>query len=372
MKYYLVAGERSGDMHGGNLIKALKSQDSQAVFRGIGGSEMKKAGAELLADYNELAVMGIVEVLASIFKIMKYLKLCRNDIAAFNPDVVILIDYAGFNMRIAKFAHNAGFKTFYYITPKIWAWNTSRVQKIKSYIDRAFVILPFEKDFFSKHGVKSDYVGNPVADAIRDFTADSNFLESYKLDPSKPLIALLPGSRKQEILTMLPEMLAFAKSRPALNFVVAGVSNQPVELYEECVSIPNVTLILEENYNILQVARAAIVTSGTATLETALFEVPQIIAYRTPSRLTYFIVKRLIKVPFIGLPNLIADRLVVKECIQDNAVAERYAEEIDRILANEEYRKSIIDGYAEIKTKIGYTYASKEAARLMDSYLAAH
>ncbi len=367
MKYYLVAGERSGDMHGGNLIKALSSEDGAAEFRCFGGDEMEAAGAEVVLHYNKLAMMGFVEVLLQYRKIKKYMKFCQEDVLSYRPDVLILIDYGGFNIRMAKYAKKHNIKVFYYITPKVWAWNQGRAKKIKQNVDRMFVILPFEKEFYKKYGWEVDYVGNPVVDAIKAYEPDADFRSKNALPPSKELIALLPGSRKQELGHILPTMHTVAQAMPEQHFVVAAVPNLPEESYTEISRLSNVSLVVDDAYGVLSQAKAAVVCSGTATLETALLNVPQVVAYKT-SASTYYFVKTVIKVPYISLVNLIADKEVVKELIQGDMTADKITGQLKGLLNGRE-REEILEDYTTLRDVLGDTKASVNAAKKMYFYL---
>lgn len=367
MKYYIISGERSGDLHGSNLIKALRVEDPAAEIRCWGGDEMEKAGGDLVVHYREIAFMGFWEVLTNLFKISSFLKLAKKDIVQYDPDVIILIDYAGFNMKIAKFAKKAGYKTFYYISPKIWAWNQSRALKIKKYVDRMFVILPFEEQFYQKFDYKVDYVGNPLFDAINAFDANLDFRSQEGFD-DRPIIAILPGSRKQEVDNMLGVMLALVKDFPAYNFAVAGVDNMPPELYKGIAAHPDVKLVLGKTYDLLSHAHAAVVTSGTATLETALFNVPQVVVYKT-STISYSIAKSLIKVDYISLVNLIAGKKVVEEMIQSDMNPASVKAELSKVASLSPERKKMLEEYENIRKIMGNEKASQNAARLMVKYL---
>lgn len=367
MKYYIISGERSGDLHGSNLIKALKAEDPGAQIRCWGGDEMKNAGGELVVHYREIAFMGFWEVLTNIFKISSFLKLAKKDIAQYNPDVIILIDYAGFNMKIAKFAKNAGYKTFYYISPKVWAWNQSRALKIKKYVDRMFVILPFEEQFYQKFDYKVDYVGNPLLDAINAFEPNPDFRSQEGFD-ERPIIAILPGSRQQEVENMLGVMLDLVKDFPEYNFAVAGVDNMPQALYKSIAAHPSVKLVMGKTYDLLSHAHAALVTSGTATLETALFNVPQVVCYKT-STISYSIAKRLIKVDYISLVNLIAGKKVVEEMIQADMNPVSVRAELRKVASPSPDRQKMLEGYKNIRKIMGNEKASQNAARLMVQYL---
>ena len=368
MKYYIIAGERSGDLHASNLMKGLKALDTNANFRGFGGDYMQAEGASLTVHYRELAFMGFAEVVANLNKISKNIKRCKEDILAFRPDVVILVDYGGFNTRIAKFAKKEGIKVFFYITPKVWAWNQGRAYTLKANVDRMFVILPFEKEFFKKFDWEVDYVGNPVLDAIKAHQFSNDFFNKYQLDSSKPLVALLPGSRRQELKNVIPVMAAVAKNFPDLQFAVAVVSNLDRSLYAPLLLLPNVKVIEEDTYNLLHHAKAAIVTSGTATLETALLKVPQIVIYKT-STISYTIAKSFIRVPFISLVNLIAGKAVVREMIQKEMDAGLISEELKRLLFSTEYRNTMLAEYDKIYKTLDIGSASENAAKLMTKYL---
>lgn len=368
MKFYLIAGERSGDLHGGNLIRQLKEREPKANFRGFGGDFMREAGMQIVVHYRELAFMGLAEVLVNLRTISKKIDQCKKDIISYKPDVVVLIDYAGFNMRIAQFARQRGIKVFWYISPKVWAWNQNRALKLKANVDRMFAILPFEKDFFKKFGWDVDYVGNPVLDAIKSHRATPDFKTGLVRNPDDAIVALLPGSRRQELKKIIPVMTGIALKLPELQFVVAAVSNLSRDLYQDMRQLSNVKLVDDASYDLLSVADAAVVTSGTATLETALFKVPQVVVYKT-SRLTYAIGKLLIKVPFISLVNLIAGRQVVKELIQQQASVGDVTEELTRVLKDSEYRRRMLNDYDEIIRILDTGSASANTARLMLEYL---
>jgi lipid-A-disaccharide synthase len=368
MKFYLIAGERSGDLHGGNLIKALRKHYPQSSFRGFGGDYMQTSGMEIVVHYRELAFMGFAEVLANLRTISKKLKQAQSDILEYKPDVIVLIDYAGFNMRIAKFAKQHHLKIYWYISPKVWAWNQSRALKLKANVDRMFVILPFEKNFFKKYNWDVDYVGNPVLDAVKAHQLDQNFLTKNNIKGNVPLIALLPGSRKQELQRMIPLMASVASNLPQYLFGLAMVSNLHEDLYAPLKALSNVRFIDNATYDLLSHAQAAIVTSGTATLETALFRVPQVVVYKT-SEFSYRIAKMAIRVPFISLVNLIADREVVKELIQSDASNEKTLNEITLIFKDPIYQESILSGYDEIIKILDTGSASENTARLMTEYL---
>lgn len=368
MTYFIIAGERSGDLHGANLIKELLIKDTNTQVFAYGGDQMQAAGATLLKHYQAFSLMGFAEVILNLNKVFKALSACKKDIVTYQPDVVILIDFAGFNLRIAKFAKKQGFRTFYYISPKVWAWNQKRAITIKQVIDRMFVILPFEVDFYKRFNFKVDYVGNPLLDAIKAFVPNPTFCQAHQLN-GKPIIALLPGSREQEILKMLPKMMSVVSQFPEYQFVVAGVSNLPNSLYQQSLQkFPSVKLVMDSAYDLLQVASAALVTSGTATLETALFNIPQVVCYET-STLSYQIGKRLISVPFISLVNLIAGKEIVKELIQDELSESNLRQELAEITSNKSNRERLLNDYAHLHQLMGEAGASEKTANLMLKYL---
>lgn len=323
---------------------------------------------ELVVHYRELAFMGFAEVLANLKTISKKLGQCKTDILSYNPDVVVLIDYAGFNLRIAHFAKAKGFKVFWYISPKVWAWNQSRAKRLKAVVDRMFVILPFEKDFFKKFDWHVDYVGNPVLDAVKAHREDSQFLQNHNLSPGN-IIALLPGSRKQEVSRVMPVMAAVAAELPGYQFVVARVDNLGTELYSPLEQLRNVKLITGSTYELLAHALAAIVTSGTATLETCLFKVPQVVVYKS-STISYQVARMLIRVPFISLVNLVAGKEVVKELIQHRANPHEILIELRQLLNDASYRQQMMEGYNQVIERLDTGSASENAARLMLDYLA--
>jgi lipid-A-disaccharide synthase len=368
MKFYLIAGERSGDLHGGNLIKQLRQRDSAAQFRGFGGDYMREAGMDEVVHYRELAFMGFAEVLANLRTISRKIEHCKRDILSYKPDVIVLIDYAGFNMRIASFAKRNGLKVFWYISPKVWAWNQGRALKLKANVDQMFVILPFEEDFFGKFGWQVDYVGNPVLDAVKAHQVNTRFKIVHDLKEEGGIVALLPGSRKQELRSILPLMAGVAEKFPTRQFVVAAVRNLDSEMYDVIKGLPNVKLVFDEAYDLLAHADAAIVTSGTATLETALFKVPQVVVYKT-SILSYWIARLVIKVRFISLVNLVAGKEVVKEMIQRNASVREVSIELSNILENQRYRDQIRGDYNRIFHVLDIGSASENTAKLMLTYL---
>ncbi|MCM4163734.1 MULTISPECIES: lipid-A-disaccharide synthase [unclassified Arenibacter] len=366
MKYYIIAGEASGDLHGSNLIKALKKKDSYADIRCWGGDLMKAAGGNLVKHYKEMAFMGFLEVITNINQIFKNIAFCKEDISEFNPDVIVFIDYSGFNLRIASWAKKNQFKTNYYISPQIWASREGRIHKIKRDIDAMHVILPFEKEFYEKkHLYPVNFVGHPLIDAIGDIprTSDKSFREAHNLDLQKPIIALLPGSRKQEVQKMLTLMLSVTPSFPKFQFVIAGAPSLDLEFYRPFLKSSQVRLISNKTYDLLSLSYAALVTSGTATLETALFKVPQVVCYRA-NWISYQIAKRIITLKFISLVNLIMDKEVVKELIQGDLNTKNLRKELDKILHGPE-RKRQFEAYYELEKKLGGKGASENAASLI-------
>ncbi|HLT73201.1 MAG TPA: lipid-A-disaccharide synthase [Cyclobacteriaceae bacterium] len=368
MRYYIIAGERSGDLHGGNLVKALRKYDPQGDFRGFGGEYMKESGVDLAVHYGEMAFMGMTELLANLGKIRRYIRNSKLDIEAYKPDVLILIDYGGFNRRIAKYGRRRGIRVFYYIPPKVWAWHQNRAWELKSNVDKLFVILPFEKTFYKRFNWEVDYVGSPVLDAVRAHQADESFLERENLLDERPLVALLPGSRRHEVELIVPVMAEVARKNPKYLFVVASVDNLEPPLYAGLRALTNVRFVNNKTYDLLRHSKAAVVTSGTATLETALFNVPQIVVYRA-SYISYLLAKMVIRVPFISLVNLIADREVVREFIQGEAKESVITAEL-RQLVDGDRREIVKEGYREIVGLLDTgSSASDNAAKLMVNYL---
>lgn len=365
MKYYIIAGEASGDLHGSNLIKALKKEDPSADIRCWGGDLMEKAGATLVKHYRDLAFMGFVEVLMNLRTILKNIKICKEDIDKFNPDVIIFIDYPGFNMRIAKWAKQKGIPTHYYISPQIWAWKENRIKDIKRDVDKMYVILPFEKDFYEKkHNFPVEFVGHPLIDAIqsRNNISREDFIRENNLD-NKPIIALLPGSRKQEISKMLEIMLSVSDDFSDYQFVIAGAPSQEYSFYQTFLKKKNVHFVSNKTYDLLSHSYAALVTSGTATLETALFKVPEVVCYKG-SRISYEIAKRIITLKYISLVNLIMDKEVVKELIQDELNTKNLKTELQKLL-NPDYRANLLNEYDLLEKKLGGMGASQNTARFI-------
>ncbi|HVD97178.1 MAG TPA: lipid-A-disaccharide synthase [Cytophagaceae bacterium] len=366
MKYYLISGERSGDLHASNLVKEIQKNDPQAEFRGTGGDYLQATGTTLFRHYKEIAFMGLWEVVTNLRAISRVFKEVQADILTYKPDVLILVDFGGFNMRMAKWAKENGLKTFYYISPKIWAWNQKRALKIKASVDRMFVIMPFEKDFYKKYDYYTvDYIGNPVQDAVGAHVVNQNFRKENNI-PDKPILAILAGSRKQEVTVMLKTMISFTKDYPDHHFVIAAVSNLPKEYYEPY-RAANITIVYDQAYDVLAHAQAAVVTSGTATLETALFEVPQVVCYKT-NPITYMIGRPLVKVEYFSLPNLIAGKEIIKELLQHNFTTETVSAELKKLL-DPAYSLKVKEDYRAMKQIMGEKGASAKAAKLMVGYL---
>ncbi|MAX69510.1 MAG: lipid-A-disaccharide synthase [Flavobacteriaceae bacterium] len=364
MKYYIIAGEASGDLHGSNLMKALFKQDENAEIRFWGGDLMQAVGGTLVKHYKERQFMGFAEVILNLRKILGLIKFCKNDIENFNPDVIIFIDNSGFNLRIAKWAKEQNYRTHYYISPQVWASRASRVEKIKRDIDAMYCILPFEKAFYNKYNYDVNFVGHPLIDAIADRTQieEATFKSQNNLN-DKPIIALLPGSRKQEITKMLGVMLSLVNDFKNYQFVIAGAPSQDYEFYKQFIKQDNVSFISNKTYDLLSVSYAALVTSGTATLETALFKVPQVVCYKA-NAISYHIAKRIITLKFISLVNLIMDREVVTELIQGDLNKKRLKKELNLIL-NGEKREQMFLNYFELEKKLGGKGASEKAAKLI-------
>ena len=370
MKYYIIAGEASGDLHGANLIASIKKKDPRAKIRAWGGDLMKKQGATLVKHYRDLAFMGFVEVLMHLKTILRNLSFCKKDIKKFAPDAVVLVDYPGFNIKVAKFASKLGVKVYYYISPQVWAWKKRRVHTLKKVVDKMLVILPFEKDFYDEYDVESHFVGHPLLDELSKVKPISKklFVKQNNLDTKKEIIALLPGSRKQEVSRMLEVMLKVVEMFPDYQFVVACAPSLPEEFYRGLIGDAKVNLVFNKTYQLLQVSSAAVVTSGTATLETALFFVPQVVCYKG-NPISYHIAKKLIKVKYISLVNLIMNRGVVKELIQNDLTYENVAEELKLILSNSKRQRALLEDYEELKYILGNSGASDNAASIIISDL---
>jgi len=365
MKYYIIAGEASGDLHGSNLIKALKEKDATAEIRCWGGDLMQQAGGDIAKHYKDMAFMGFLEVFKNIPSIFKNIRFCKEDIKQFQPDVVVFIDFSGFNLRIAKWTKQHNYKTNYYIAPQIWASRESRIQKIKRDIDNMYVILPFEKDFYAKHNYTVDFVGHPLLDAIANspLQEKNQFRASNDLHATKPIIALLPGSRKQEVQKMLSIMLSIVDDFKDYQFVIAGAPSLDDSFYKPFLKHKNISFVSNQTYSLLNNSHAALVTSGTATLETALFKVPQVVCYKG-NWISYQIAKRIITLDYISLVNLIMDRESVKELIQNELNPKNLKKELAKIVSGE-LRNKILKDYDILERKLGGQGASEKAAALI-------
>jgi lipid-A-disaccharide synthase len=364
MKYYIIAGEASADLHGSNLMRGILQADPDADFRYLGGDKMQSQGGELVKHYRELALMGIGMVILKFRTITRNISFCKQDIKEFQPDVVILIDLAGFNLKVARYVKKLGIRVFYYISPKVWAWNSSRVKTIKELVDKMFVIFPFEVGFYREHDYEVEYHGNPLLDAITDkknepdarpaFTKHNNLSD-------KPIIDVLPGSRKQEIDLLLPEMMAVIPDFPGYQFVIAGAPGIDPDYYNKFISSQDVPVLYEQTYDLLKYAEAAIVTSGTATLETALMNVPEVVCYKA-GKFTYHVGKHFVKPKFFSLVNIIMDKEIVKELLQFN-LARNISVELNRILNDSSYRNSMLEHFAGLRETLGAPGASYRLGR---------
>lgn len=357
MRYYIIAGEASGDLHGSNLIRALYRYDARADIRCWGGDKMQEAGAVLVKHYRDLAFMGFVEVVKHLGTILSNIKFCKQDILAYKPDVLVLIDYPGFNLRIAEWAKKQGIKVCYYISPQIWAWKEGRIRQIKASVDKMLVILPFEQPFYAKHGYPAVYVGHPLTEVV-----DEALKKTFTPLSDKKIIALLPGSRSQEIRKKLPEMLKMVPHFPAYRFIIAQAPAQDESLYREMMKGYDVQLLQGQTYNLLQQASAALVTSGTATLETALFGVPEIVCYKG-NPLSYWLAKKLIRVKYISLVNLILDKPAVTELIQADLNERRLKSALSYLLHDTEQKETLQSEYTRLWELLGTGKASDNAAR---------
>ncbi len=363
MKYYIIAGEASGDMHASKLIHYLKIYDQTAEFRFFGGDLMSaEAGVKPVKHIRDTAFMGVFDIIKNSDKIRENFKVCKEDLLAYRPDVLILVDYPGFNLKMAKFAKEHGIKVFYYISPKIWAWKKNRYKKIKKYVDKLFVIFPFEIEFYKQYDYEVEYLGNPTVDEIEQFKANNEpkekIIEYLGLDTGKPILALLPGSRKQELEKLLPVMVEVAKKFPQYQTVVAGMSLLDKHLYAPAAGLP---IIYDNTYKLLSIADAALVTSGTATLETALFNVPQVVLYKT-GWMSYLIGSLFVHIEYFSLVNIVAGRKVVEELLQRKLVS-RSASVLDKIVNDNEYKQNILEGYAQIKSKLGDKGVAERTAK---------
>lgn len=369
MRYYVIAGEASGDLHASNLIKGLRKLDPRAEVRGWGGDLMQEAGCEIVRHYKDTAIMGFLTVLKNLDKIKANIEACRQDILAWKPDVVILVDYGGFNLRVARFIKEANMKVFYYISPKIWAWNTGRVKKIKRLVDRMFVIFPFEVGFYAQYDYPVLYAGNPLVDAIHDRPLKDETFEEFVTAnglSGKPVVALLAGSRAQELKHVLPKMLSMVKHFPGYEFVIAGAPSMSDADYAAYVEGMKVKIVYGETYRLVKQARAALVTSGTATLETAILRTPQVVCYSGEGgALSYFLFKTFVKVKFISLVNLIAGREVVKELLMQKLNEKNLLRELSAILPDGPMRTRMLEEYDEVNGRLGDAGASERFAKMM-------
>jgi lipid-A-disaccharide synthase len=369
MKIYLIAGEASGDLHASNLIKSLELLYPDAEFRGWGGDLMQNAGMELVKHYKDTAVMGLINVILKLRSIGRNIKACKKDIENWKPDLMIFVDYPGFNLRIAEFTKTFGIPNYYYIAPKVWASREKRVEKIRKYIDKVFAILPFEEDYFSKHGIRVEYVGSPVVDALENRTCKkenkTDFLKRLDLE-NMPVVAFLAGSREHEVTQILPYFLRIAEQYPQYQYVVAGVSVLDRTVYERQIEGKKVKLIFDETYALLQHSEVALVASGTATLETALLNVPQVVCYRLwGNNITQLVINLIVKVPWVSLVNLIMNREVVKELIQKKLTDEALQQEFDNLMHNAAYREKMLDDYTLLHKTVGDPGASERAAAVI-------
>ena len=370
MRYCLIAGEASGDLHGSNLIKGIRSVDPSARLRCWGGDLMQEAGAELIRHYKEGAIMGFVEVVANLGKLSRNLQDCKNDILNYNPDVVVLIDYPGFNFRIAQFAKERGFRVFYYIAPKVWAWKEKRVHRLKKYVDRLFIIFPFEIDYFKKWDIDAIYNGNPLLDSVDNHPSAKETKEEFckraDLNPDSTTVALLAGSRRGEIKYLLPRMIEVAKRYPSYQFLLACAPSVDLEFYKGIIGkkCSNIKLLVGETYSILRHSNAAIINSGTASLEAALIGVPQVVCYGG-NEISYQIARMVVKLKYISLANLIMDKGLFKELIQHSCTPALISQELDQLLHNQEYRARMMQDYADVRTVLGGAGASAKVAKAM-------
>lgn len=362
MKYFIIAGEASGDLHGSNLVAELKRQDPRADCYGFGGDLMEQEGTKLSMHYKELAVMGFVDVLKKIFSIAKNIAYCKKEIQRIQPDAIIFIDFSGFNLRIAKWAKEQNYNTHYYIAPQVWASRSRRVEKIKAYINHLYVTLPFEIEFYKKNNIKANFVGHPLIDALhsKPVTTAAEFREKHQLPQNKQLIALLPGSRRSEVSKILSSMLCVVDEFKQYHFAVAMAPSLELNLYKELTKNTNVSLIKNDTYSLLKASKAALVTSGTATLETALLKIPQIVCYKTQG-LTFWIAKRIIKLPYISLVNIILKKEAVPELIQGDLNQKRLTQELKKLLTDNQYQQQLKD-YIKLEQLLGKGGASRKAA----------
>ena len=372
MKYYIIAGEASGDLHGSNLMKAILRSDPQAEIRFWGGDLMQSVGGTLVKHIRDLAFMGFVEVVANLRTVLKNIALCKKDIVEFHPDAVIFIDYPGFNLKIAKFTHAQGFKNFYYISPQVWAWKKGRIKTMRKVLDMMYVILPFEKPFYDRNNVQNvEFVGHPLLDAIAEFDKKPQLADDFRtrngLD-ERPIIALMPGSRKMELRKMMPDMCHLAAQHPEYQFVIAGMKLLGSSMYTPYIHSDNVSIVYDQTYPLLKTAFAGVITSGTATLEAALFDLPLVVCYKA-NALSVFIAKRFAKVNYISLVNLIADKPVVKELIQNDLNANDLETEFRKITVDESYRHNLQHEYDLLKEQLGGVGASQRTVNSILAFL---
>ncbi len=370
MKYYLIAGEPSGDLHGSNLIKELAAADSEAQFRYFGGDLMQAVGGDLVKHYREMAFMGFIDVMMNIKTIKRNMEFCKKDLLEFQPDVLILIDYPGFNLRIAEFAKQHNIKVYYYISPKIWAWKEYRVKKIKKFVDEMFTIFPFETKFYAKHNFDVNYVGNPLMDSLEEFKSKKQTKEHFFTKNNfddRPIIALLAGSRIKEIKRMLPVMLKVTEGFPGYQFVISGVKNIDKKVYSDIIGNKNIPVIFEQTYDLLTFAHTAIVTSGTATLETALFNIPQVVVFKTEGGIVIDFLFRnfFLKTTWVSLPNIVLQKGTILELIQKDLTEKKVMAELKKLLFDKDYRNNIFKDYKHLKELMGGPGCSKRAATLM-------
>ena len=366
MRYYIIAGEASGDLHASNLVAEIKKKDKKAEFRGCGGDLMKAQGVDLLKHYRTMAFMGFVEVAVNLRKVLDNIAQCKKDIVEYQPDALILVDYPGFNLRIADFAHEKGFKVLYYISPQVWAWKRRRVKKIKKSVDKMIVIFPFEEAFYKEYGDDVTYVGNPLLDELSKSGTPNRsiFLRRNSLGEKREIIALLPGSRTQEVKRILPVMLKVVPHFPDYQFVIGGVSSLDKSLYKKIIGNTDVFLIENQTYELLQNSSAAVVTSGTVTLDTALFTVPEVVCYKATG-FSYLLAKWMIKVKYISLVNLVMDKEVVKELIQSDLTEKNIVTELVRLLHDGKRQRQILEDYDELRDRLGNAGASEKAAEIV-------
>ena len=373
MRYYIIAGEASGDLHGSNLMKELKVADKEVDFRFFGGDKMQAVGGELVKHYREMAFMGFVNVILNIRTIKRNMEFCKKDLLSYKPDVLILIDYPGFNLRIAEFAKQNNIKVYYYISPKLWAWKEYRVKKVRAFVDEMFTIFPFETAFYKKHGIDVNYVGNPLFDSITEFEKTAKSAAEFKAKNNldeRPIIALLAGSRVQEIKGTLPVMKKAVEGRNDYQVLLAGVSSVDKDLYAGILQGSNIKVLYDSTYDLLNNAYTALVASGTAALETALFQVPQTVLYKIEGGiLLHYIMVAVLKIDWVSLPNIILGKMAVKELLQKDMTVKKVSEELNRLLGDENYRNRILSDYREMQQLMGEPGCSKRAAEKMVSLL---